>query len=291
LPRAPARDAHPRFFFLEPATDSAVIAEVSITRRIDEEVLRQRLPALSPYLGRTLDDLLALRFPTHDFVPLRVADPLAPLLGTYQPRYLGTLADLSHLLAADSELGAAIIACGGSDQRAGSLWSALTGTGALFTDRLPVLAPAASQSLAAPGSHPVAPRAFPAAAEDQLQVDPPALEIDIVSIGMDDFDGPWALVVRDRSGAEVERLAWRGMPRRIVWDWRVAGLDLIAPGRYTFALEWSDGEGRPWASRRRHLTVSRRRQKIDIAVSAGRPAAEPADRVLLFIDEQPDPSR
>lgn len=275
----PIRDAHRRFFFLEPSTESATVAHLRIRRRVDPAPLLR----LTPYLRDTVDELLDLSFPSHEFVPLRVTDPLAPLSGTYKLPYLRTIGDLSRLLSTDSGVRAAIIAAGGADRRAGSVWSTITGTGARFGDRLSVMAPAGSRT-DMPTRHTLIPER-----EDRVQVDPPSLKIQVGARAMDAYAGPWSVLVRDASDSIVHRIDGDGRPSELVWDWRLASGELIAAANYTLALEWIDDTGQTETTRRHNLTVAARHQEIEIDVTAlPRPAEGEVDRVILFIADDPD---
>lgn len=287
FPRAPSPspsrtgfdyDDHPRFFYLHLSHDQLTHASLDIRRIVDETVRNERVEALSPFMRRTYSDLLDLRFPRHDFVELRVNDPLVALQGTYESPYLRTLGDVSRLLGDQDSVSAAIVAVNGSDLRAGSVWSSLTGTGGLFGHRLPVLAPAQLPDL------PSALIDLPSS-ERRTQLLPDELVVSVVPVRMDDFDGPWALVVRDAHDSVVHRIEGSGLPGDIHWDWLVAPAAPLPAGYYTLRFEWERPDGRRFASRRSSLSVIERRQHIDISVSAdSRPAAGAVQRVLLFLE-------
>jgi hypothetical protein len=263
---------------MEPSTNFVTIAHMRIRRQVDEKILAH----LSPYLRSTADELLDLQFPSHEFVPLRVADPLTPLADTYNYPYLRTMGDLTRLLSTDDEIKAAIIASGGADRRAGSIWSTITGTGARFGERLSVLAPAGSSSLSSP-RRPNVPEQ-----EERVQIDPPSLHVRIGSQEMDRHTGPWSFLVRDEQDRIVHQINGSGPPSSVVWDWRLASGELIEAANYTLAFEWIDGKGKRWSTRRHDLCVAARRQEIEIDVtSLPRPAEGAVDRVLLFIDGEP----
>jgi hypothetical protein len=119
--------------------------------------------------------------------------------------------------------------------------------------------------------------------------DPPQLGLHlIVSNVLADSVAGWTFLVDDAdTGATVARRDGAGpLPERLVWDWQTLGGDLVTPGIYRYALQWTDTAGRTYETPPRTVRVRKVQRSTTIELRT-QPREIPADagKIKLLIRE------
>jgi hypothetical protein len=113
------------------------------------------------------------------------------------------------------------------------------------------------------------------------------VEFRILALNMDDYNGPWSLLIRDMEGETVKEFSGRGdVPDRIVWDWHGETGGLVEPGLYEYLLRWTGKQGGPRESRPVTFYVKKSKKDITIELTRKRSIQDlDAQRLELLLDQ------
>jgi len=212
-------------FFVFSSTRVLEILEVNITRKADDDIPLDFIRRNYHKIFGERDEEPASNVDTTTLY----ADSLQGLVGTYTDHYKYSLDSLVQFLESAKQIETTIYSSEDDLRRAENLREFIAGKSDILSDRIELLRRGAPSEIAGDGGDEID-LSLIGRTETRIILSDEEVEFRILALNMDDYNGPWSLLILDREGELVKEFSGRGnVPDGIVWG-----------------LAWGDrGAGRP----------------------------------------------